>query len=944
MVQFNSINRSMKRLLSATFLLLAILVAGHAQIIPKGMNYQAVARNLKGEVIPSQKITLKVFLFGYEGQQRADYYSEIHEVVTAPSGFFTLSIGEGVREQGAFGLIPWNDINIWMEVKIKERGQTGFATVSNNKLLAVPYAIHAGTASSLTEKTISQTSAFAPPGVESLFWSVLGNFNTNQSGNLYHTNSMGTTDLVDLFLITDNVERLRILKGGDIVTKLNFEVGKNLNVGLNLGVPLNATIGDSLIAKKNVLLNTTTGSTLNHGSFTVESMSPTLLSGRLTVNLETDLNSTLEVHGPTDLNDSLTVNLMSPVKFTGTLQVDSVTDLNDALFVNEMAPTSLTGTLEVDKDAIFNEKLKIVSMHQTDTSGAMPTGSLQVGGGTYIKENLYIGGIAKFGGPAVFGGAVSIQDLTQSTSTSTGALKVSGGVGIGLNLNVGGAAMIGGMTTIKDTTESIGITTGALKVMGGVGIRKNLNVTGTGSFSNNLQVAGAAIMDSLLNVNSSNAFVANFTNTGNQNGISIRVNNSAPGNANNFVEFRNSSGSAGVVGRIEGENVNEYMNNETYKREIDKLEASILAAVIAEAIAVGSLAVAIYYLGATIGSVTGCYGLGVMTCAPIISFIVKAILDVATYTVGVIAATDAIIVTVLRRSDYIDYKQARVGVTYESGSGDYAEWLPKADPSEVFLPGHIVGMKNGKISKHLVGSDRLMVISTQPIVLGNMPEKDKELNFEKVAFLGQVPVHVLGKVEAGDYIVPSGNNDGLGRAISPADLKTEDYARIVGTAWSPSSNHIYDLVNVAIGLNGSDINKVVIGQKNKIRELKEKFNKRNLIVANLVPGYREAMSPAQFQIENEVVPVIKPASSGGGPATNMSSFDFSQFEIKSEQLSDLLDKAEKLAAGKGVDLNSSDLWKRMKSDPQYKTMILNEAQKRIKTEMAKQFEKLRPRE
>lgn len=931
----------MKKIHAILLFQMVFLSAGYTQVIPKGMNYQAVARNLKGEVIANEKIAFKIYLFAYDGQQRINYYSEVHETTTNALGYFNLTIGEGSKEQGEYGLVPWNRDNIWMEVNIKDRGRSAFATVSSNRLMAVPYAIHAGTTERLTQQT--ETSAFSPPepGVQSIFWSVLGNHNTNESGNLYHVNSLGTTDNVDLIMITDNVERLRILAGGDIVTKLNFEVGQNLNVGLNLLVPLSASIGDSLTVKKNVLLNTTGGETLNNGPFTVESMSPALLSGTLTVDLATDLNSILMVDGPTDLNDSLTVNQMSPTKFTGTLQVDSTTDLNDALFVNNMAPTALTGTLQVDKDATLQEKLIISSQHQTDTSGAMPTGSLQVLGGTYINENLYIGGIAKFGGPVGFGGAVAITDLTQSTNTSTGALVVSGGVGIGLNLNVGGAAMIGGMTTIKDLTEAIDSLTGALKILGGAGIRKRLNVGGQVSLFNALNVTGATTLDSLLNVSSNSSYVAQFTNTGNQNGISIQVNNAAPGIANNYVEFRNVS--TGVVGRIEGENANEYQNNETYKREIDKLDAAILGAVIAEGIAIAQAGAAIFQLAGAIASATGCYGLGVMVCAPIISFIVKAALDVATFTVAIIAATSAIISATGSKSDYIAYKAARIGVTYESGSGDYAEWLPKANPSESFLPGYIVGVKNGHISKNLDGATQYMVISTRPIVLGNMPEKNVELNYEKVAFLGQVPVHVLGKAEVGDYILPSGNNDGMGRAVSAVNMKTEDYLKIVGIAWSASGNQVYDLVQVAIGLNGGDISKVVMDQKNKIQELTEKFNKRNKILSELVPGFKEALGLDQMAVLSQSLPGQSPATlyppSPGGAST----IDLSQFEVSRDQISDLLDQAEVQAAKQGIDISSNSFFKRIKSDPAYKKQLLDETQRRMKSEIARQFEKLRPR-
>lgn len=93
-------------------------------------------------------------------------------------------------------------------------------------------------------------------------------------------------------------------------------------------------------------------------------------------------------------------------------------------------------------------------------------------------------------------GDLTLPRTTTSTSTTSGALKVSGGVGIVENLNVGGTTTITGATTligaatISNTTASSSSTTGALKVGGGVGIVGNANIGGT------LGVSGAATLAS----------------------------------------------------------------------------------------------------------------------------------------------------------------------------------------------------------------------------------------------------------------------------------------------------------------------------------------------------------------------------------------------------------------------------------------------------------------
>jgi len=69
---------------------------------------------------------------------------------------------------------------------------------------------------------------------------------------------------------------------------------------------------------------------------------------------------------------------------------------------------------------------------------------------------------------ATFTGDVNISSTTQSTSSTTGALVVAGGVGIGKNLNVGENVGITGCVDIFNLTDTnllIG-NTGALVVLG----------------------------------------------------------------------------------------------------------------------------------------------------------------------------------------------------------------------------------------------------------------------------------------------------------------------------------------------------------------------------------------------------------------------------------------------------------------------------------------------
>ena len=90
------------------------------------------------------------------------------------------------------------------------------------------------------------------------------------------------------------------------------------------------------------------------------------------------------------------------------------------------------------------------------------------------------------------------------------------------------------------------------------------------------------------------------------------------------------------------------------------------------------------------------------------------------------------------------YSGTRVGVMYESGSGDYAEWLPKENPKQNFQPGQIVGSFNGRISNITQDCEKLFVITDRPIILGGEMSPELQSTYTPAAFKGQVPVYVKG--------------------------------------------------------------------------------------------------------------------------------------------------------------------------------------------------------
>ena len=216
------------------------------------------------------------------------------------------------------------------------------------------------------------------------------------------------------------------------------------------------------------------------------------------------------------------------------------------LFVTNNTPGSSSGgALNVAGGALFSDNVYIATTssttgiltvnNNTQSTGAN-SGALRVTGGAYIGQNLYVDignvilkntaaglapgpsngyGALQVAGGASFGNSVymgtnatlTVANTTQSTSATTGALRVSGGVGILGNVNIGniGAPYV----------PSISTTTGALIVNGGVGIQGNTYIGG------NLNVIGNVNISSVLSTQGLMYEATNSISTFASNGFSI---------------------------------------------------------------------------------------------------------------------------------------------------------------------------------------------------------------------------------------------------------------------------------------------------------------------------------------------------------------------------------------------------------------------------------------
>ncbi|SEQ57343.1 Peptidase_G2, IMC autoproteolytic cleavage domain [Hyunsoonleella jejuensis] len=584
---------------------------------------------------------------------------------------------------------------------------------------------------------------------------------------------------------------------------------------------------------------------------------------------------------------------------TGTLKVDDDTFLNRELTVN--GPTTLNSTLDV-----------------TDGNPVNFSGDLNVDGITNLNNTLNVTG--------------------QSASNLSGALNV-GDPSVGppdgdpnaptvLNgsLTVVGESTFTGLVaedlTINESTE----------LNGSVAINSDAQITITSTLSG----------DDDTDINNYPLKIE-----GGEQGIAIVVNESRT-NDNNFISFWDNTSSSSPAlseanvtttnptmwGRIEGETPGEFENDADYLFDQRTLRYDILDASMDLLFQAWDTAVAIGENIAAATAVAPCIGPIPCVMGPPPSWIVSTKAKLVAEGIKTAAAIANEVVAINHKVIYDNNREQFQGVTYASGAGDYAEYLLRENIGEKMTYGDIVGVKGGKISKDLTGAERIMVVSYKPIVLGNMPQEQMENQYEKVAFMGQVPVKVFGKANIGDYIVPSGKNDGIGIAISPSDIKVNQIKDIVGTAWDVNLSG-FNVINVAVGLNRNDSSLI-------LEKLEDKVNAQAQEISNLKRQMDDILATLSNINESAVVVnkgVSVKSSNDGVDYQNHTSrkvsvvkspeTDIIYFEINEQDLEAGLALAKKMMEDSGEFERSREIFEKLENNPEYKKRFIGELQSKI---------------
>src|SRR5215203_5023367 len=134
-------------------LLIAGIISSFVAVsqVPNQINYQAVARNSVGNVLPNRKIMVRLSI--REGSATGTVvYKETRTIATNNFGLFNIAIGSPGADNstGTISGIDWSTAAKFIQVEIDPDGGSNFLNMGAAQLLSVPYALYAGSSSTGT--------------------------------------------------------------------------------------------------------------------------------------------------------------------------------------------------------------------------------------------------------------------------------------------------------------------------------------------------------------------------------------------------------------------------------------------------------------------------------------------------------------------------------------------------------------------------------------------------------------------------------------------------------------------------------------------------------------------------------------------------------------------------------------------------------------------------
>lgn len=126
--------------LAVAFMLAVLSVSESYGQAPQKFNYQAVCRDLSGNIIANQAVTLRMTIHDLSATG-AVLYQETHAVTTNNFGLVNVAVGAGTVVSGTFATIAWGTGAKYLQIEVNTG--SGYSSVGAPQLLSVPYALYA---------------------------------------------------------------------------------------------------------------------------------------------------------------------------------------------------------------------------------------------------------------------------------------------------------------------------------------------------------------------------------------------------------------------------------------------------------------------------------------------------------------------------------------------------------------------------------------------------------------------------------------------------------------------------------------------------------------------------------------------------------------------------------------------------------------------------------
>ena len=141
----------MKKIIYFTLLLVSLFTFGQ---VPQGISYQAIALNSSGNPVASSSVRIRLSVLDVSATGTS-LYSETHLKTTNAQGLFNLTIGQGTVVSGVFNTINWGTNSKFLKVEMDATGGTTYVAVGTTQLLSVPYAMYAGSVTSIATSAVA---------------------------------------------------------------------------------------------------------------------------------------------------------------------------------------------------------------------------------------------------------------------------------------------------------------------------------------------------------------------------------------------------------------------------------------------------------------------------------------------------------------------------------------------------------------------------------------------------------------------------------------------------------------------------------------------------------------------------------------------------------------------------------------------------------------------